>query len=107
MEWAVLSRALWLLFAGALFFLAMRRATGDRCGTAGPIERDSPRNRADRRMATPPAAVRDPVCGMTVAPSDDIRWIHRGVSYYFCSLACRGRFRASPEEYVGPRATNS
>ena len=43
----------------------------------------------------------DPVCGMTVAveaAGDAV--VHEGVSYYFCSAGCRGRFEAEPSRYV-------
>jgi Cu+-exporting ATPase len=49
--------------------------------------------------------VRDPVCGMEVDPasaagSSD----HEGMTYYFCSEACKTSFDAEPSKYVGAAA---
>ncbi len=50
-------------------------------------------------------AVTDPVCGMTVDPdtskggSDQ----HAGVTFYFCSEACRDQFVADPGRFVQPK----
>lgn len=45
--------------------------------------------------------VKDPVCGMQIdseraAASD----IYQGTTYYFCSTACAGTFRADPKRYA-------
>lgn len=63
---------------------------GDRSGASGE-ERDG---------AEEDASV-DPVCGMTVPPSND-RHVERygEVEYRFCSGGCRERFRADPGRYV-------
>jgi Cu+-exporting ATPase len=48
--------------------------------------------------------VRDPVCGKSihvaeaVAAEDDGGW-----TYFFCSTACHGRFKAAPARYTGER----
>lgn len=42
----------------------------------------------------------DPVCGMTVDPSDAPSVTHDGESYYFCCPGCADTFRADPEEYL-------
>ncbi len=48
--------------------------------------------------------VRDPVCGKpihlaeVVAADDDGGW-----TYFFCSTACHGRFKASPGRYAPER----
>jgi Cu+-exporting ATPase len=47
----------------------------------------------------------DPVCGMTISPADSVGEIeHRGQTYYFCNESCLERFKADPEEFVGPAA---
>ena len=47
--------------------------------------------------------VLDPVCGMTISPADSVGEIeHRGHTYYFCNQSCLDRFKANPEEFVGP-----
>jgi Cu+-exporting ATPase len=45
----------------------------------------------------------DPVCGMTISPADSVgEVVHRGHTYYFCNESCLERFKADPEEFVGP-----
>jgi P-type Cu+ transporter len=47
--------------------------------------------------------MKDPVCGMDVAPeSAAAAWEHDGRVYYFCSLGCLDRFKEDPERYLGP-----
>lgn len=47
----------------------------------------------------------DPVCGMSVEPSEaPARIEHEGVTYYFCCQACRDAFQAQPEQYIGAEA---
>lgn len=43
----------------------------------------------------------DPVCGMTVQPSN-AAGLHeyRGKTYYFCSASCLTKFRATPDSYL-------
>ena len=51
--------------------------------------------------------VLDPVCGMTISPADSVGEIeHRGHTYYFCNRSCLDRFKASPDEFVGPGAAS-
>ena len=56
----------------------------------------------------PPAAgetVKDPVCGMDVAPAtakEHHEW--GGRTWHFCSTRCAEKFRADPERYVDPAA---
>ncbi len=46
---------------------------------------------------------RDPVCGMTVDP-DHARgkFVHQGLTYYFCNPRCLEKFRADPARYLSP-----
>ena len=49
--------------------------------------------------ATPVA--KDPVCGMTVPPSQAAaRLEHGGNTYYFCSTGCAGRFKSDPPAFL-------
>jgi P-type Cu+ transporter len=41
----------------------------------------------------------DPVCGMTVGPSEK-SVVHDGQTYYFCSAGCATKFRADPARYL-------
>jgi xanthine dehydrogenase accessory factor len=44
----------------------------------------------------------DPVCGMVVTAGPAGRPVeHEGVTFYFCSAGCRGRFGKDPAEYAG------
>ena len=59
-----------------------------------------------RAMSHPPheatQPVADPVCGMSVDPATaKEKMDFAGTTYYFCSAACKQRFAADPEKYVG------
>ena len=50
------------------------------------------------------AAVKDPVCGMTVDPATSKhRHDHAGTTYHFCSAGCRTKFAADPQAYLQPK----
>ncbi|NUM55930.1 MAG: heavy metal translocating P-type ATPase [Candidatus Hydrogenedentes bacterium] len=67
-------------------------------------------NTPARPSMEPPQPAIDPVCGMSVdrktarGHSD-----HAGVEYYFCSVGCKTKFDANPEQYVSksPRVDHS
>lgn len=44
--------------------------------------------------------VKDPVCGMEVAPAQ-FETVYEGLHYAFCSEQCRQRFLVNPHLYVG------
>ncbi len=45
--------------------------------------------------------VTDPVCGMSVDPSDaPASREHRGITYHFCSVLCAQRFEADADAYI-------
>jgi Cu+-exporting ATPase len=46
---------------------------------------------------------RDPICGMEIKSPSDYRSQYKGMTYDFCSPACKGKFDARPEAFV--RAT--
>ncbi|HET9463873.1 MAG TPA: YHS domain-containing protein [Thiobacillus sp.] len=46
------------------------------------------------------ATVKDPVCGMEVAPAQ-FETIYEGLHYAFCSEQCRQRFVNNPHLYIG------
>jgi Cu+-exporting ATPase len=49
------------------------------------------------------AEVIDPVCGMSITPSDAVGHVeHRGHTYYFCNPSCLERFSAAPESFLSP-----
>lgn len=52
----------------------------------------------------PPNNAVDPVCGMTVAPTESKSTVHKEHVYYFCSQDCRGKFEAAPSLYTGNSA---
>jgi Cu+-exporting ATPase len=45
----------------------------------------------------------DPVCGMEVDPSTDLRTDYNGTTYFFCHPSCLERFTANPIEFLEPR----
>ena len=45
----------------------------------------------------------DPVCGMEVDPSTDLRADYNGTTYFFCNPSCLERFTANPVEFLEPR----
>jgi Cu+-exporting ATPase len=48
--------------------------------------------------------VLDPVCGMTIDPTDAVGSVeHQGHTYYFCNQSCLDRFKASPDAYLTKR----
>jgi Cu+-exporting ATPase len=52
------------------------------------------------------AEVIDPVCGMSIAPSDAVGHVeYRGHTYYFCNESCLERFSAAPESFLSPAPT--
>jgi len=48
------------------------------------------------------AALKDPVCGMTVTEQSPHRAEHEGRPYYFCSAKCLTKFTAEPARYAHP-----
>jgi P-type Cu+ transporter len=50
----------------------------------------------------------DPVCGMSVDPDHaDLRSVHDGVTYYFCSPGCKASFDKEPAKYVSGAKTKT
>lgn len=73
----------------ALSILAEMIATGT-LAAAGSIQ-----------PAEPPASAVDPVCGMTVAMSDEVtQAVVEGIRHYFCCDGCRTAFLADPQRYA-------
>ncbi|MFD1437658.1 heavy metal translocating P-type ATPase [Acinetobacter terrae] len=44
----------------------------------------------------------DPVCGMSVDTSTDLKTDYQGETYYFCNPSCLEKFKADPEFYLIP-----
>lgn len=44
----------------------------------------------------------DPVCGMTVDQSTDLKTDYQGQTYYFCHPSCLDKFKHDPEPYLIP-----
>jgi putative ABC transport system ATP-binding protein len=42
----------------------------------------------------------DPVCGMAVAEQGGPHFRHAGITWWFCSSACREEFAAAPQQFV-------
>jgi Cu+-exporting ATPase len=55
----------------------------------------------DGQQSGSKAAVRDPVCGMTVDPAtSQHRFDFGGETFHFCSAGCRTKFAADPKAYL-------
>ncbi len=60
-------------------------------------------NSGDLAKAGDGAAVRDPVCGMTVdTRTADHRHVLGDTAYYFCSARCLAKFAAQPDRFLNP-----
>lgn len=46
------------------------------------------------------AALKDPVCGMTVTDQSEHKVEHGGRLFYFCSARCKTKFTANPKQYM-------
>ena len=58
----------------------------------------------DGQQSGSKAAIRDPVCGMTVDPATSRhRFDYRGETFHFCSAGCRTKFAADPKAYLDKR----
>ncbi|GAA5507908.1 heavy metal translocating P-type ATPase [Novipirellula caenicola] len=55
-------------------------------------------------MSTSQITAVDPVCGMTVNPSDSLRSEYDGKPYFFCSQGCQKKFEADPAGVLATRA---
>ena len=56
-------------------------------------------------LQKPPAGEKDPVCGMTVDPSQSAGSVtHQGQTYHFCSKGCVAKFESDPAKYLRPDA---
>ena len=52
--------------------------------------------------------VKDPVCGMSIAPTKAAAVEeHGGETYHFCGKGCAAKFRADPEHFLTPAASPS
>lgn len=49
-------------------------------------------------MTTITAAIKDPICGMTVNEKTALRADRDGKTYYFCGEKCRTTFLAGPAD---------
>ncbi len=63
---------------------------------------------APATASAPVAAVKDPVCGMTVNPesarADGLTAEVDGTTYFFCSEDCREQFTQDPSQFLGEQA---
>jgi YHS domain-containing protein len=60
---------------------------------------------------TSQASAIDPVCGMTVDPTQasaaELSVEHEGQTYYFCGKGCKLEFSDDPAKYLSPDYTPS
>ena len=74
-----------------LLFLILRAI---RLLMSGIVEAANPRPRRPTQGA-PVKLVRDPVCGTHIPPTGSLSLTSGGTTHYFCSEACRAKFRKS------------
>ena len=55
------------------------------------------------RALEPDPDLRDPVCGMVVAPDSPHRHVHADVTHLFCSAKCVAKFQQDPDRWLEPR----
>jgi YHS domain-containing protein len=61
--------------------------------------------KAKRDAGRVPTKVVDPVCGMMFDPDDAASTSdYRGTVYYFCAIACKAQFDASPRKFLPSRS---
>ena len=48
------------------------------------------------------AAAKDPVCGMEVDTSSDLKFEYNGETYYFCGRGCKLEFEEAPRSISTP-----
>ncbi len=71
-----------------------------------PVESDTPAEEVRNEVGEDTAPISDvtgyidPVCGMKVAEDSPNRATHEGVTYGFCSGACKDQFTAAPAKYL-------
>lgn len=91
-----LANVLYFLLWAGLFVVMMRFG----CGAHVMGHRHHGR----QPQTTPPDKAVDPVCGKSVETSMAKSTLYRGVAYYCCSQACREKFEAAPDSYLGTNA---
>jgi YHS domain-containing protein len=94
---------LWLLVFGALFYFMMRYGCGAHMvhghgGHGAGMAHGSHAGHAAQSGTA--ATVKDPVCGMEVAPGAGFSRVYEGREYRFCSQQCLDRFNAEPVRYA-------
>lgn len=78
------------LGAFGLFFYMMKNGGGCCGGHNHNKNHDSNSEKTEK----------DPVCGMEVSCTTDLRQKNNGTNYYFCSPNCLEQFRRKPEAYA-------
>ncbi|HQR85431.1 MAG TPA: heavy metal translocating P-type ATPase [Limnohabitans sp.] len=54
-----------------------------------------------------PAALKDPICGMTVTSQSAYQSAHMGRAFFFCSSKCKTKFDANPMQYMAHHTEES
>jgi len=68
----------------------------DRAGVPAEVQQTA----GEQRAIDPVTGYMDPVCRMQVHKDAEIRHTHEGVTFGFCSNACKERFLESPDQYL-------
>ena len=93
-------RAILYMVAAALAILLLRSIIGLIAKAFSDFASPAPSAGPDEKPKRPTVPIsealeRDPVCGTFIAPSAAVQKTVAGTTYYFCSAACRDKFRAA------------
>jgi membrane fusion protein, copper/silver efflux system len=77
-------------------------AEGERVVVSGSFLLDSETRLRNVKLGLRDNVVVDPVCGMKIDPSGagDLKSVHGGKTFYFCSAGCKTAFESKPGEYL-------
>lgn len=90
---------LWLLLFATFFYLMMRFGCGAHMVHGGHDNHGGgPEGHAGHGIPSGPA--NDPVCGMSVDPSQGYSKMYQGREYRFCSRKCLDKFDADPQQFL-------
>ena len=85
-------------------YLQSNQKTSGCCGSQvkAEVEEDKKSNCCGGAHPSSSGSESDPVCGMSVDTSTDLKTQYQGKTYYFCNPSCLDKFKADPEFYLIP-----
>ena len=85
-------------------YLQSNQKTSSCCGSRAKAAEEEKKSSCcgGAHPSSSPGAEIDPVCGMSVDTSTDLKTEYQGKTYYFCNPSCLDKFKADPEFYLIP-----